>query len=81
MDTRRIEPTMTHMLLVIGALLLPTELAAQTPSPPELLAIGEARSQTYAVNRVITKLEKTQRNTVTPNSSPDAQHGTPKPGN
>jgi hypothetical protein len=65
MKMRRIRSIVILVFMAIGALLFPGKLLAQGPSPAELLAIAEARSQTYTVNCAITMLERKQHNTPT----------------
>ena len=65
MKMQLIQSIAIPILLVIGALLFPSKLLAQGLSPAELLAIAEARSQTYAVNCAVTMLERKQHNTPT----------------
>jgi hypothetical protein len=64
MKMQLIQSIAIPILLVIGALLFPSKLLAQGSSA-ELLAIAEARSQTYAVNCAVTMLERKQHNTPT----------------
>jgi hypothetical protein len=70
MKMQPIQSMVIPILLVIGTLLFPSKLLAQGPSPAELLAIAEARSQTYAVNCAVTILERKQHNTPTSEFSP-----------
>jgi len=63
MKTQLIQSIAIPILVVIGALLFPSKLLARGPSTGELLAIAEARSQTYAVNCAVTMLERKQHNT------------------
>jgi len=63
MKTQLIHSIAIPILVVIGALLFPSKLLARGPSTAELLAIAEARSQTYAVNCAVTMLERKQHNT------------------
>jgi len=63
MKTQLVQSIAIPILLIMGALLFPGKLLAQGPSAAELLAIAEARSQTYAVNCAVTMLERKQHNT------------------
>jgi hypothetical protein len=66
MDTRPIRSRMTEML-VIGALLFPTELMADARSPVKLLLdSAQTRLQAQAVNSLVTKLERERRGTSVP---------------
>jgi hypothetical protein len=61
MDTRPIRSRMTEML-VIGALLFPTELMADARSPVKLLLdSAQTGLQAQAVNSLVSKLEREQR--------------------
>ena len=70
MKTQLIQSIAIPILVVIGALLFPSKLLARGPSTGELLAIAEARSQTYAVNCAVTMLERKQHNTPTSEFAP-----------
>jgi hypothetical protein len=63
MNMQPIQSMVIPILVVIGTLLFPSKLLAQGLSPAELLAIAEARSQTYAVNCAVTMLERKQHTT------------------
>ena len=70
MKMQPIQSMVIPILLVIGTLLFPSKLLAQGLSPAELLAIAEARSQTYTVNCAVTMLERKQHNTPTSEFAP-----------